>query len=69
MNNSDLTLSEVLRALCLGDYVHVVVRYRNEKKEISYLGGGTTGSVIRRFGERIICKSFIEEHALVLFVK
>lgn len=69
MNDSALTLSEVLRSLCLADYVHVVVRYRNEKRQINYLGGGTPGSVIRRFGERVICNSFIEEHVLVIFVK
>ena len=69
MNDIDMTLSVVLRSLCLADYVHVVVRYRNEKRQIEYLGGGTPGSVIRRFGERIICKSFIEERVFVIFVK
>lgn len=69
MNDSVLTLSEVLRSLCLSEYVHVVVRHRDEKKDIHYLGGGTPGSVIRRFGERVIWKSFIEEHILVIFVK
>lgn len=69
MNDSVLTLSEVLCSLCLSEYVHVVVRHRDEKKEIHYLGGGTPGSVIRRFGERVIWKSFIEERILVIFVK
>lgn len=62
-----MLLSLALSLLSLSEYVHVCVR-EMEKGTYNYLGGGSADRIIKRFGDREIIKTNIEQNALIIYV-
>lgn len=57
----------VLLSLNLLEYTHVSIR-RRVKGEIEYLGGGSVGSVLSRFPDKLVNYSTISDNVLIIYV-
>lgn len=57
----------LLLSLNLCDYTHVYIREHGPRGVI-YVGGGYSGKVMQRYGDRLVVDSSIYEDALILYV-
>lgn len=62
------TVKWVLMSLNLNEYTHVSIR-RHLYHGMDYLGGGSVGSVLARFGNKEIEDSYIVDNVLVIYVR
>ena len=62
-----MTVWNLLIALNL-QYAHVSIRCK-APDGLKYLGGGDVASVLRRFGDYKVEKSYITDNVLILFVR
>lgn len=63
------TVKELLQAMKLPEYSHVVVKFRKPRYGLSSLGGGSPESVTTRFGERVVDWSYIIDGVYHIVVK
>lgn len=64
---TSVTVKWILLSLNLIPYSHVSIR-RHLRPGIEYLGGGSVGSCIRRFGDLLLDDSCIVDNVLVIYV-
>lgn len=59
-----VTIKWVLVSMNLCDYTHVVVQTKDKMP----VGGGSVGSVIRRFGDKEIFESYITQDGILKLI-